>query len=474
MNRDRAQPQPGSSGSRARLVPALVFLLALLAGAAAYLRLPFPEAGEFDTTPPTPFFRYEPVGNMRGRALVVHGFDSSKNTMSLVAHGFAEAGYEVFSIDMPGHGDSSAPFDALVARAVIADILSRLGEDTVAVGHSLGAALLVDVALERPVNRMVLFSPAPTLVEPVLSGQVLMIEGQFDPGHIRAFVGRMAQEKPAVEVYDLPWTGHSGALFRPPVIESAVKWLGAPIENLRLWQRLGLWLVMMVSSLGLGLALLGSAPTSGSVAPPLRNIVVAYVIAAAAGAGFLAAVNLGSWLRLFATDYLIALLLLTGSALLLQPWLQREALRLDLRNLALAAAAAAYVIVVPALLIASELVHLTLSGGRWWRFAAIAVLGLPLCVSDEVFIRPVRPWLKAVAAAVLTRMLVGAIAATGVLLLSQADRFLLMLIPLILIFWTGLWLAGAAVWRQTRDPVAAAVFMAVVQAWVFAALFVVI
>jgi hypothetical protein len=42
----------------------------------------------------------------------------------------------------------------------------------------------------------------------------------------------------------------------------------------------------------------------------------------------------------------------------------------------------------------------------------------------------------------------------------------------IVLLWIVLWFVGELVRRRTQDPMAAAVFTALVQAWVFAAIFV--
>jgi hypothetical protein len=120
----------------------------------------------------------------------------------------------------------------------------------------------------------------------------------------------------------------------------------------------------------------------------------------------------------------------------------------------------------------SELVHLTLSGGGWWRFAAITLAVLPLSFADEVLLRPLRPWWKAAGIAALTRILIAAYIVTGVLTMNTSDAFLVLILHFIVLIWMVLWFVGEFVRRRTQDPMATAVFTALVQAWVFAAVFV--
>jgi hypothetical protein len=135
--------------------------------------------------------------------------------------------------------------------------------------------------------------------------------------------------------------------------------------------------------------------------------------------------------------------------------------------------AAAYVVCVPILLVASRLLHLSLAGdGRWWRFPVIALAGLPLFIADEILIRGIQPRWKADALAILTRGLILVFILTGVLTLNRESAFLLLIVPLLVFFWIGLWFAAGVVHRHTQSALAAAVFAALVQGWVFAGIFV--
>jgi alpha-beta hydrolase superfamily lysophospholipase len=58
---------------------------------------------------------------------VVHGLDASKSVTNILSSALADAGFEVFSIDLPGHGDSSVPFTAFSARAAVEQVLNVLG-----------------------------------------------------------------------------------------------------------------------------------------------------------------------------------------------------------------------------------------------------------------------------------------------------------------------------------------------------------
>jgi alpha-beta hydrolase superfamily lysophospholipase len=89
------------------------------------------EDGLLDISPPTPFYRYLPAGEPYGRALVVHGLDSNKEFMETLSAALADAGFDVYAIDLPGHGDSTLPFNAVEASDTIERAIERLKPDTV-------------------------------------------------------------------------------------------------------------------------------------------------------------------------------------------------------------------------------------------------------------------------------------------------------------------------------------------------------
>jgi len=458
-----------------RLSFAIASLLVLVGACVVYSRVAGTrETGVFNVDPPTPYFHYSPSGAIRGRVLAVHGLNSNKSLLNTLALGLADGGLEVFAIDLPGHGNSDAPFNALRSRDTVAQVLEKLGPETFVLGHSLGGALLLDVASERPVKSMVLFSPAPIPIGEIRADRILLFEGEFDPGRIREFAPKVrAVAQGTVEYHDVPWTGHTGTLFRPYLIEQTTTWLGGDPRANNIYRRLGLLLLMSIAALSLGIVLLGkpAKPDRAFVPPAPSNAsrtIVSYV--AAAGASTLVAswIPLATWLHLYATDYLIGYLFLTGSMLSLTagrlPLLRGTVLR--------GIGSALYVIVVPGLLVVTKFTQITLSDGRWWRFLAIAALSFPLCWADEILIRSMQSRWKSVATGLATRILLTAAAVTAVLTIHREAGFLLLMSGFILIFWTAMWLAGEVVYRRTKDPFATAIFMSLVQGWVFAAVFV--
>jgi len=458
-----------------RLSLAIASLVVLIGASLAYSSLRGTrEAGVFNVDPQTPYFHYSPSGAIRGRVLAIHGLNSNKRLLNVLSYALAEGGLEVFTIDLPGHGESSAPFNALQARDTVAQVLDQLGPETLVLGHSLGGAILLDVTGDRHVNSMVLFSPAPVPIDKILADRVLLFEGEFDPGRIRAFVPTIqGAAQGNVEYHDVAWTGHTGSLLRPDVIEQVTTWLGGtPLSN-NTRRRLRLLLLMLIAALTLGIALLGKpakpsrAGDRGRLANGNRTMVI-YVAVTAISAVVAAWIPFTSWLHLFATDYLLAYLFLVGLILSLTaprlPFVRRTAL--------VGLGSALYVIAVPGLLVVSEFTQMMMADGRWWRFPVIAALSFPLFWADEIWIRTMQPRWNAETMGIVTRLLLAAAVVTAVLTIHREASFLVLLTAVLLIFWIALWVAGGIIHRRTADPLAAALFSSLVQGWVFAAVFV--
>ena len=455
-----------------RLCLAVVSFAALLGAGWTYASLPGNrEFAVFDTNPPTPYFHYSPKETSRGRILVVHGLDASKHAMNILSYALADAGFEVFAMDLPGHGDSSARFTVFDARDAVVQVLNRLRPDTSVIGHSLGGALLLDIAGDRHIPRMVLFSPAPTPLDPILSDRILVLEGQFDPGHIRAFATPIrAAATGSMEYRDMAWTGHSGGVFRPWILHVVADWLGGSNNSRHTTQRLFLFALMMGSGLMFGVLLMGFLPAQSlkvDAIPSAPVSILGYVVAAVIAAIVLSFVDIAAWLRLYATSYLVGIMFLTGLALL---WRFPPPLTSSVRNLSIALAGATCMIVLLYFTV-GEVAHVSLSGDRWWRFPAITALSLPLFLADETLLGSRNSRWQRTVTAVVTRLLLGAITVTGALTLNREAAFLLLLMPAIVLFWIFLWLSGRVVRRRT-DAFGTALFAALVQAWIFAALFV--
>lgn len=95
----------------------------------------------------------------------VPGMGESRTSFRHLVPGLVEAGYRAAVIDLRGHGESSAGFDAYDDPAAASDVLAVIhalgGAPATVVGNSMGAAAGVLAAAEHPdaVGRLVLIGP---------------------------------------------------------------------------------------------------------------------------------------------------------------------------------------------------------------------------------------------------------------------------------------------------------------------------
>jgi len=350
------------------------------------------QRGVFATDPPSPYFHFSPGGSERQKVLVVHGLNANKEVMNLLCLGLSDAGFDVYSMDLPGHGDSEIPFNAVIAGNAVKSALDSLGPDTLVIGHSLGATLVLDVANDRPLPSVVLLSPAPTPLDQVRSDRILVLTGQFDLPRIPQFVPRIEDAAGTGDFRKetIPWSGHSAFAFRPQAIRTIVAWLGGDPSVVRTERRLVIAILELAILVAIPWVWLSREP-AGSTVARWSLLLLGYIAASTAAFFVSAIVVVLRFLHLFATDYLISFVFLAGMALL--PASLRKA-PMKLANVYVGGLSALYVIAA-AVFIVSEHVHLTVSDGRWWRFLVMTIALVPLSFSDEVFLRPIRPWWKA-------------------------------------------------------------------------------
>lgn len=426
------------------------------------------ETGTLATQPPTPYFHYFPTRQGAQRVLVVHGLNSNKAFMQILCAALTDAGFDVYAVDLPGHGDSNARFNAVVADEVLDQVVSILKPD-IAIGHSMGASLLIDLAHHVKFRKLVLISPGTTAVNDLKFENTLVTSEAWDIPAVNTFASHLD----GAEWRKFSWGMHSSALIKPDQICEIVKWLGGDADRLRTGQRLA-WTYSMLAAAGiLGIVLLPERPAVAQTVPFSKaEVIMCYVFAGGAAAVVQRYVVVLRFVRLFAMDYMVSFFLVAGVILIAILALKRKLPRSDTTSIFKAIAAATFVIVFLGLIAGSHLIHMNLSDGRWWRFLVISAASFPLFLFDESVTRETgTPWQNA-GIAFVTRTLIAAWIATGALLLNRESAFIVLLLGLLLVFWLSLWFATGFVARHVRNPAAAALFAALVQGWMFAAWFI--
>src|ERR1700732_4577903 len=144
------------------------------------------DAGSCHT--PATIFNPRITNEPPGAVIVLHGLSANRRIMMYLSSEFAGHGFQVYSLDRPGHGDSTDSFSfAKAAECATAAVesLSRSGQiepqKTIAVGHSMGAAIAIAMADHIPLAGTIAISPAPMVSPQRSPSNLLVFTGQYEP-----------------------------------------------------------------------------------------------------------------------------------------------------------------------------------------------------------------------------------------------------------------------------------------------------
>ncbi len=101
-------------------------------------------------------------GNGKQLALLCHGWESNAGSLGAFVEPLTKAGYSVISYDGPAHGSSEGKQASLLSfKAVASEVIKRYGQPEVAIGHSLGAnvVMLLSQNEQIPFKKCILISP---------------------------------------------------------------------------------------------------------------------------------------------------------------------------------------------------------------------------------------------------------------------------------------------------------------------------
>jgi dienelactone hydrolase len=198
-----------------------------------------------------------PAAAERPAAVVlIHGFMSDRQMMSVLARRIAQNGYAVLAIDVQGHGENRHPleggafvFDTLradVQRAV--DFLHTYplvdGSRIIVMGHSMGAGAALDYATHEPSAQGAVMISGGWGLGPQRPRNALFIFAQHDPdeeiqqpaaalaahlaGEPHADLGRIYgdfQRGNAVEALRVPDVDHLQIVYSSEAATTIVEWL---------------------------------------------------------------------------------------------------------------------------------------------------------------------------------------------------------------------------------------------------------
>jgi pimeloyl-ACP methyl ester carboxylesterase len=198
--------------------------------------------------------------------IVIHGLSANRKLMEPVAAVLAAQGFDTYSLDMPGHGDSPEPFSFQRAEQCAAEFVSALttmreGEiphqifapvrHVVLIGHSTGAGIAIRLADRFDADVTIAISPAPLTPQPGpfadatpftlphrLPANLLVFIASLDPYPIRDSAKEWTTRagaprdsdadfaaRRALRLTDVPRSNHTSLLVDFSVGLEAVNWI---------------------------------------------------------------------------------------------------------------------------------------------------------------------------------------------------------------------------------------------------------
>jgi hypothetical protein len=477
----------------------LAFLLGLMFCGAGVWRLEEARSGLSITTlkiGSTPATVYRRVDVDKAPAVIIaHGFAGSRQLMEAYALTLARAGYIAVSFDFEGHGRNPTPMSSDLTRIdgttrLLEREIGRVTDAVLALpfvdgrvallGHSMASDIIVRRALEDPriaaTVTISMFSEAVTPTEP---RNLLMITGGWeqslradalrnarlaDPaanegetiGDPAKSTGRRAVAAPGVE--------HVSVLYSATALREARSWLDAvfgrtsdgPVAAT------GGWIALLLAGIVvLAWPLAGLLPQGTQPSPtlPLRSFLTAVFGPASLTPLVLSRIDT-HFLPVLVADYLAVHLFVYGALSLgLLFWCGARIGRIAwLSGFALAA----YGILVFGGALDRYVASFMPSIARLPIIAAIAVGAVPYMLADSLSTDNGR---ASVVRVVIARGAFLASLGAAVALDFQRLFFLLIIIPVIILFFVVFGLMGGWVGRRTMSPAAVGIGLGLILAW---------
>lgn len=184
------------------------------------------------------------VDQPRASCLLVHGYAEHAGRYDAVAHALAGAGIEVWAVDLRGHGHSPGRrADVRRFQDFVSDVATlseqvhaeRPGLPALVLGHSMGGAIALQLALEHPewVDGLALSAPflRPTTPPPSwLTGLAAGLASSLPQLPVQALdASALSRDSAVVEAYrsdPLTYTGWVKARMGHEMVEAGARLLG--------------------------------------------------------------------------------------------------------------------------------------------------------------------------------------------------------------------------------------------------------
>jgi pimeloyl-ACP methyl ester carboxylesterase len=476
-----------------------------------------------------------PAGKSLGASLILlHGLAANRRVMIYLGDDFAELGFRAFLPDLPGHGDNTDPFTFAQAEEcadrAVESLIEKENLDprkTIVLGHSMGGAIAIRLADVNPVAATIALSPAPMVMPRRMPANLLVLTAQFDLGALKQQAAALAAaaagtrtapddfaQQRAFAWEQIPYATHTSELFRPGVARRAELWATEALfpntapktlaRNLDVAAQEAMhrarWRMAGIAAGLLGLILLfpacatlastaagsaGSADVASAAAgestkspgnyPAFVLSLAEQAVCALSTVLILVLLVPLRFVHLYQGDYLASAMFVSGALLLALNWKSAKSCSaVNWEKIGAAALLGMAAMLAVGGWLNWQFTDLWLNGARWLRFAALLPAIWVFCFAEEVLLGPVgngtrRALRYGVSLALRLELWLACVLAYYELASGEA---LIGLLVIGLAAFSVLQRMGTdALRRRTGSATAAAVFDAILWAWLIAAVF---
>lgn len=201
----------------------LAAIISLFAGAAlSHVNEPGVRVQRIVLTTNTPALRVFPATpGPHPKVLLAHGGGGSKEMLFRFGEAFAAAGFDCYSVDQAGHGESPQPYTFTNINRKPRELESALGGVDVFIGHSMGGHAGVWSVREDGFRPKLFIG----LESDILLGEggppVVVLMARF--GEFAPLIRTMLRTQTSAQVVISPWCDHITAAYDPGLVNAGVK-----------------------------------------------------------------------------------------------------------------------------------------------------------------------------------------------------------------------------------------------------------
>jgi pimeloyl-ACP methyl ester carboxylesterase len=178
----------------------------------------------------TPALRIFPAApGLHPKVLLAHGGGGSKEMLFRFGEAFAAAGFDCYSVDLAGQGESPQPFSITNLLLNIQDSDRALGGVDVFLGHSLGGAAGTWCANAYGFHPKLFLALESGFPSGEHAPPLVVLMTRF--GEFRSMLGTMLKAQTNAQVVVAPWTEHILAAYAPTLVNAGVKAACATVGN---------------------------------------------------------------------------------------------------------------------------------------------------------------------------------------------------------------------------------------------------